>query len=339
MKDELGAIFDDETFAHLLPERGRPAFFPWRLALVTIMQFVEGLSDRQRADAVRAGIDWKYTLSLELDYPGLDASVLCEFRARLVEGGGEELLFDMLLERFRERGLVKGRGRQRTDSTHVLASVKDLNRLELMVETMRRALDVLAAAAPGWLRKHTDSKWVRRYAPAFADYRAPRGKDKRRKKAEEVGLDGFALLDAISSADAPIWLKELPAVEMLRKIWLHNYLRAPSGVRWRRSKEEGVPPASERIDALIDTECRRGKKDYPSGEDSVRWLGYKAHFTETCDEDLPKLITHVETTAAPTPDHKALEPVHAALAQRDLLPATHLVDMGYADTRELINAR
>jgi transposase len=107
MRDTLGAIFEDEDFAHLFPRRGQPAMAPWRLALVTIMQFAEGLSDRQAADAVRARIDWKYALSLELADAGFDASVLSEFRSRLLEGDSERLLFDHLLERFRGMGLVK----------------------------------------------------------------------------------------------------------------------------------------------------------------------------------------------------------------------------------------
>ena len=123
MRDELGTIFEDGDFAGLFPKRGKPAFSPWRLALATIMQFSEDLPDRRAADAVRARIDWKYALSLELDDPGFDASVLCEFRARLLENGEERLLFDALLERFRRMGLVKARGSQRTDSTHVLAAV------------------------------------------------------------------------------------------------------------------------------------------------------------------------------------------------------------------------
>lgn len=102
MRDELGVIFEDKHFAHLFPSRGQPAMAPWRLALVTIMQFAEVLSDRQAADAVRARIDWKYTLSLELANSGFDASVLCEFRGRLLEGGSERLLFDHLLHRYRE---------------------------------------------------------------------------------------------------------------------------------------------------------------------------------------------------------------------------------------------
>jgi transposase len=203
MKDELGAVFEDRQFAHLFPKRGKPAFSPWRLALVTVMQFADGLSDRRAAEAVRARIDWKYALSLELEDPGFDASVLCEFRARLAENGAELLLLDLLLERFRERGLLKARGRQRTDSTHVLAAVRDLNRLELVGETVRRALNALAVAAPEWLRGRAEPGWAIRYARPLDEGRLPSGKEKRRAEAERIGDDGFALLEAARSDAAP----------------------------------------------------------------------------------------------------------------------------------------
>src|SRR3954453_17468244 len=137
LRDELGAIFADADFADLFPERGRPGLAPWRLALVTLLQFREDLSDRRAAEAVRARIDWKYLLGLELDDPGFDASVLCEFRARLLEGAAEERLLDRLLARCRELGLLKARGRQRSDTTHELAAIRTLNRLELVGETLR----------------------------------------------------------------------------------------------------------------------------------------------------------------------------------------------------------
>src|SRR5947208_310610 len=120
MRDELGVLWQDEDFAGLFPTRGQPALAPWRLALVTVMQFAENLSDRQAAEAVRARIDWKYALGLELTDPGFDFSVLSEFRSRLLSGGAEDLLLGKLLEECANRGLVKSRGRQRTDSTHVV---------------------------------------------------------------------------------------------------------------------------------------------------------------------------------------------------------------------------
>ena len=136
MRDELGAISDDEAFASLFPVRGQPAIAPWRLALVTIFPFVEDLSDRQAVEAVRGRIDGTYALSLELTDPGFDASVLCEFRRRLVEGDAGHVLLDPLVTRLRDRGLRKGRGRQRTDSTHILGAVRALTRFELVAETL-----------------------------------------------------------------------------------------------------------------------------------------------------------------------------------------------------------
>src|SRR6266511_5644888 len=173
MRDELGAIYDDQLFASLFPTRGQPAASPWRLALTTVMQFAEGLSDRQAADAVRSRIDWKYTLSLELTDPGFDHTVLSEFRTRLVAGQAEQLLLDTLLTQLRALGLLTARGRQRTDSTHVLAAIRVLNRLELVGETVRHALNSLAVVAPDWLRAQVPPEWFDRYGTRIENYHLP----------------------------------------------------------------------------------------------------------------------------------------------------------------------
>jgi len=144
LRDQLGMIFEDELFVDLYPSLGQPAESPARLALVTLMQYVENLTDRQAADAVRARIDWKYALGLELDDPGFHYSVLSEFRLRLLEGEAEQQLLDKLLETCAKRGLLDGRKKQRTDSTHVIAAVRIMNLVELVGETMRRVLDELA---------------------------------------------------------------------------------------------------------------------------------------------------------------------------------------------------
>lgn len=132
-------MYQDQDFLDLFPRRGQAAEAPWRLALVTIMQYAEGLTDRQAADAVRTRIDWKYALSLELTDPGFDFSVLSEVRSRLLATGAERRLCDLLLEQLRTRGWIKARGKQRTDSTHVLAAIRTLRRLECVGETMRHA--------------------------------------------------------------------------------------------------------------------------------------------------------------------------------------------------------
>src|SRR5206468_330236 len=105
LRDELGPLYEDRDFAALFPTRGQPALAPWRLAMVTLLQFLEDLSDRQAADAVRSRIDWKYALGLELTDSGFDFSALSEFRARLIAGDAEQLLLDKMLQRLRARGL------------------------------------------------------------------------------------------------------------------------------------------------------------------------------------------------------------------------------------------
>ncbi len=331
MHDELGTIYQDESFAHLFPKRGKPAEAPWRLALVTIFQFAEGLSDRQAADAVRGRIDWKYALSLDLDNPGFDHTVLSEFRARLLEGGSGQLLLDALLARFRELGLLKARGKQRTDSTHVLAKVRALNRLDLVRETMRHALDILAAVSPHWLLAHSDPNWVERYAPRSLHDRLPTKKEERDALAESYGPDGYSLLDAVYSADALAWLREVPAVNMLRIVWLQNYYRTEDDIRWRSNDD--IPPSALFIDSPHDLDARLGRK-YTSS-----WTGYKVHLTETCEEDSPALITHVETTPAPVADREVTRKVHEALEERDLLPEMHLVDTGFLDAELIVTSK
>ncbi len=332
MRDELGAIYQDQEFAHLFSKRGQPAEAPWRLALITVMQFAEGLSDRQAAEAVRGRIDWKYTLSLELDNPGFDASVLCEFRTRLLEGGAEQLLLDTLLTRFRELGLLKARGRQRTDSTRVLAKVRALNRHELVGETMRHALDVLAVVSPDWLRSHSQPEWLERYAHRAQDDRLPGKKEERRALSEAIGADGVSLLAAIYSTDAPSWLREVPAVDLLRRVWVQNYYQSGGDTKWR-TEEDGIPPSSLFISSPYDPDAHYARKR------TTQWVGYKAHLTETCDDDLPHLITHVETTPAPTADGDVTPEVHRSLEERGLLPATHVVDTGYLDAGLIVDSR
>lgn len=175
LRDDRGLFYTDEQFADLFPTRGQPAESPGRLALVLVLQFVENLTDRQAADAVRARIDWTYLLELELTDEGCDYSTLSEFRARLLDGDAAHRLLDALLAHCKERGLLKARGRQRTDATHVLAAIRVLNRVECVGEAMRHALNTRAVAAPLWLRGHAAAAWADRYAHRVEGYRRPRG--------------------------------------------------------------------------------------------------------------------------------------------------------------------
>ena len=247
LADEVGVLVTDEVLAGVYSPHGRPVLAPWRLTLVTILQFAEGPSDRQAADAVRSRIDWKYVLRLPLANPGFDASVLSEFRARLLDGEAERVLLDTLLEWCRRDGLLKARGRQpaqRTDSTHVLAKVRALNRLELVVETMRHALDVLAVAAPTWLRSRCEAEWAGRYSRRVDDARLPTSKEARAALAVVVGADGYALLNAAYAPQAPEWLREVPAVETLRRVWVQNYTLHDGTVGGARTAASRPPHSS-----------------------------------------------------------------------------------------------
>ena len=203
LRDRLGPVFDNAGFADLYAQRGQPGYTPWRLALVTLLQFREGLSDRQAAEAVRARIDWKYLLALDLANPGFDHTVLCEFRGRLLGGEAAERLLTRVLDTAREAGLLKARGRQRTDSTHVLAAVRDLNRVELVAETLRAALNAIAVLAPDWLRALAPPEWHARYDRRVEDMRLPETGPKRAAYVAQVGADGYRLLKALEEANAP----------------------------------------------------------------------------------------------------------------------------------------
>ena len=333
MRDTLGPIYTNPEFAALFPKDGQPAEAPAQLALVTIMQFAEGLSDHQAADAVRSRIDWKYALALELTDPGFDASVLSEFRSRLVKGDAASLLFETMLTLFRDQGLVKARGRQRTDSTHVLAAIHVLNRLECVGETLRQALNTLATVAPDWLRSWVPANWFDRYGQRLAEYRLPPGKPERYALAEEIGTDRRHLLRQLYDPAAPPWLREVPAVQTLRQVWVQQFYAAPPDqpVRWRTA--EDLPPAPLLISSPYDPDARYSKKR------ATEWVGYKVHLTETCDDDGPHLWTDVATTLAPTADSTMTPVIQEQLAARDLLPHEHIVDTSYVTAEHLVTSR
>jgi transposase len=341
-RDALGTIFQDEDFAALFPAWGQPGLPPWRLALVTIMQFRENLADRQAAEAVRARIDWKYLLSLELTDPGFDFSVLSEFRDRLLAGSAAELLLDKLLERCRALGLLTARGQQRTDSTHVLAAIRVLNRLELVAETLRAALNAVATVAPDWLQALTPLAWYERYSRRIEESRLPKATAAREAYAQTVGEDGFLLLDALDTPDAPEGLRALPSLEALRRTWQRHYERtacAPaspgaspaSQVRFKASRE--LPPAAEGIESPYDVEARyRHKRD-------TQWTGYMVHISETCEPTMPHLLTHVHTTPATVHEAQCTTPIQQALVDKDLSPQEHLVDAAYVSSELLVQSR
>lgn len=354
VRDRLGQWLADEVFAAAFGVRGRPGWPPSRLAVITVLQMLEDLGDRQAAEAVRTRLDWQYLLGLGLADPGFDHSVLSEFRGRVAEHGLEEAVLDALLARLAADGLIRAGGKQRTDSTHVIAAVRALHTAELAGESVRAALEALAAAAPDWLAARLClSDWERRYGARISTWqrRVP-GKAERDRLAVQYARDGYALVAACYEETAPPWLREIPAVQVLRTVLIQSFTRAlgedgAEVISRREPGGDGVPPAHIKISSPYDADARRGaKKD-------LHWLGYKLHISETCDDPpacgcpaagrcahdvRPNLITCVMTTPATVCDIELTTPVNAALHDRDLAPARHYLDTGYASALAILDA-
>src|ERR1019366_814686 len=338
IRDRLGEWLHDEDFAAAFGIRGRPGWSPSRLALGTLLQRAEKLTGRQAAESVRTRIDWQYLLGLPFDDPGFDHTVLPEFRDRVADAWLEQAALDALLERLAAEDLVKDGGKQRTDSTHVVAAVAALSRLELAGESVRAVLEALAAAHPDWLgQRICVSDFTRRYGTPMTSWHPPASQAKRDELAIAYARDGYALLEAVYDSAAPAWLRELPAVDVLRRVLLQNNTRTITGGREgikRRERGPGgdvPPPGHIRIASPYDTDARWGVKR------DTFWLGCKLHITETCDDPppctcrpgpaaqqppgggrdhdqvcaqacFPNLITSVATTDATVTDNQMTEP-------------------------------
>jgi hypothetical protein len=337
LRTEFGAIDDDDPCADLSAKnRGRRVeVAPWRVALVTVMQYMEGLSDRQAADAVRRCMDWNYALSLERGDPGFHCTLLHDFRERLGRHERSQQLLDTLLEACKARGLIKVRGKQRTDSTHVLAAMRTLNRLELALATLRAALKQLSEADAAWVGQWVPLAWYEHYGPRAESFRLPKEHSKREVLAVQIGADGYALMDAMYRGDDAHHLRHLPALEVLRRVWVQQYYRCTEAgmadVRWRRKDEE--PASALRMQSPYDLEAR-----YCTKRDT-EWVGSKTHLSATCDAGSPDLITHTLTTLSTTQDWGVGPTIHQDFAQRALLPGTHVVDTGYVTAAFLVTAQ
>ena len=287
--------------------------------------------DRKAADAVRSRIDWKYALGLELEDAGFDSTVLCEFRSRLVEGSAERRLLEAFVSVGRDLGWLKSRGRQRTDSTHVLGRIRALNRFQCVITTFRAALNAIATFDPQWFWAHVNPEWVDRYSRLDAG-RLPTGQKARQTLVEQAGADGNVLLETLFFDQPPSGRETLPAIQTLIQVWRQQFFVEAGAVRWR-TEPQGIPPSSLLINSPFDIESRYAKKR------STSWTGYKVHLTESCDSASPHLILHVETTPNPVADGDTTPMIHQALRAKALLPAQHLVDTGYLDACLLVQSQ
>lgn len=321
VRDALGPIFDDGEFQGWFSTEGRGALPPGMLALVCVLQAMEDLTDRDAAEAVRTRLDWKYALALELDDTGFHYSVLSEFRDRLAVDERAVRLLEMMLQAAKAAGLLRGGGRARTDSTHVLAKITTLSRLERVAETVRAALNQIADIAPGWLAPRVLPDWEHRYSRRIDSAHLPAGEQPRDRLGQAVASDGAALLEGIDADPDAAWLNNLTQVQALRAIWAQECVRDQYGT-WSLRHGRIVEGANF-LDSPFDVDSRWSRKR------DTTWRGYKAHLSETCDTDTPHLIIHVETTPATDADNATLPAINTGLADRNLTPAEHYLDEGY----------
>lgn len=331
LRDALDGVYNDEAFAALYPRRGREALAPWRLALITVLQALEGLSDVQAAEMVRGRLDWKYALSLELDDAGCDQSILTDFRQRLVEQEAQDLLLEPIIEICVERGWIKHKGKQRVDSTMVLSSARRLSSLESVGETLRTVLNALAEEEPEWLLTVISEDWFDRYVHRFELQRFPKGQAAQQALIQAVGEDSFTLLSALKQPDAPSDLGEWEEVRLLQQVWEQHYERVEGQIKWR---DGPAVKNAERVVSPHDPEARESRKR------DKEWLGYKVHLMETCNpEELVHVITHVETTVATEQDVESTEAILAAVRHKGWEVEEALMDSGYVSGSILVAQR
>ena len=286
LRDELPDLYDDQAFAALYPASGQPASAPWRLALVSVLRFAEHLSDRQAAEAVRSRVEWQYLLAVPLDDDGFDASGLSEFRTRLVAHEAGTRLFERLLTRCAERGWLKAGGTHRTDATHVLAVAHNVTRVELVLLTLQHARETRAQVAPQWVVAQCPAAWGERYGVGLNDWQLPANEEARPALGRQAGADGHALWAALWATPAPYdWLRQVPAGEAVRRIWVQQCCWRDEAWRWRTATD-GVPSAAQQIRSPYEVEARYAEKR------GQGWLGYKVHLTEAGDPAAPRHASH-----------------------------------------------
>jgi len=324
--DQFAKLFPDQgPFVPLYYSTGRGAIPPLLLALVTILQMLEKVSDRVAAEWVVSRLDWKYALHLLLDYPGFHFTDLYAFRQRLLEHEEERLVFDELLAKLKALGLLKSRSNMRTDSTHILALVERLNQFELVTETIRVTVEAMDQAASTW----SEATLPAIFREAYGQRQSTFGRKEHEIAAQlqKAGQDGFWLLVQVDQS-GPTVVRELQEVAVLRQVLAQQFPGGPSQPPAARR-----PGGGEIIESPHEPEARCGTKR------DQHWIGYKAQVTETCEPDQPRLMTDIDVTSAVAHDSPELPPIQKRLEERGLRPSEHMVDQGYVSGEHIVKSQ
>lgn len=319
--DRFDELFPNEDeFAELYEPTGRGAISPLLLALVTVFQMLEKVPDRLAAEYVVSRIDWKYALHLPIGYTGFHFCDLSAFRQRLLEHKQERLVFEQFLDRLKALGLIKPRGKMRTDSTHVLAVVERLSQLELVTESIRVALRAVRDLDPEWVERQLPATFSEVYSVQRSEFGLSREAVQSRLAA--AGRDGFWFLAEVDRSASPA-VQALMEVGVLRRVLAEQFPDGPTGPAATKR------PTGDVIESPHETAARRGFKR------GKGWTGYKMQVTESCDKDQPHLIVDIEPTGALATDGPELPGVQARLKAEGLVPSEQYVDQGYVSGKRM----
>lgn len=325
--EKLFETLSEQEFADLYPSEGQPGLSPVILALVTVFQFIEKLPDRQAAEMLRMRLDWKYALHLPLEYEGFHFSVLSEFRDRLLAGKAEGRVFEKLVAQIRTLGLIKERGKQRSDSIAILTKVRWLSRLEVAVETLRLAVSRLVKTNREWSEEILPPSWEDKYGERFVMQRYT---EKEWKEYEaNIGNDGQWLLKRVEDGGAPADLQELSEVKLMQTVWAQQFRAEAGSLVFKELKTYN---GRTQIVTPHDPEAQYSRKRHSE------WIGGKVQVTDTDAAGYPHIITDIVSTDNNLTDYEALPEIQTRLQQRQCTPGEHYVDAGYMSGPNLANS-
>ncbi len=313
-------------------ENGRPGIDPVLLCGVTLLQFMEKAADRSATERVVYHLGWKYALDLELDYAGFHATVLVYFRDRLEDNKVERMIFDGIVKLLVELGLVKRKGKQRLDSTHIVGYVKAMSLLECAIETLRLALEDLKVKVG---RKKQPEFWDRLwelYVESKLDWRL--NKTERDRRYRQCGQDMRELLEWLDGNDPKLAGRE--AVKLLRRVFGEQFEMVDGKLELAPKR----PPRA--VQNPHDSDAHYADKR------SKQWIGYKVHVTETVDPQQPikkkgeptdHFITEMLTVEAAQDEKAGLtETLTREQAHHEIEPRAIYTDAGYVTEHTLTQA-
>ena len=310
---------------------GRPAIDPVLLCGVTLLQFMEKVSDRRAAEQVAYHLGWKYALDLELPYEGFHPTVLVYFRDRLEEKKAERVIFDGIVELLIELGLIKRAGKQRIDSTDILGYVKEMSRLECAAETLRLALEGLAGVVVSQRPEFWDRLWSL-YVQSEVGWRL--SKAERDSRYRQCGQDIKELMEWIDKSAAK--LSEMESIKLLRRVFAEQFEVVEGTIRPRRTRP------SRSVQNPHDPDAHYADKG------TKQWIGYKVHVVESVDPEQPAkvkaepgehFITEILTTEAAENEKTGLaEALKRQQAQHEIKPQAVYADAGYVTESTLSQA-